>query len=344
MNHKKILPVLFLFFASALYISAAAQDGGIADRLKITGGGTFFKPKIMPNLTSLALAQVTVDFKTMSTKSVTKREKKSFGFGKTPGKAATASVTAYLETTDGDLEAKDYQEIVDHFYSYFQHKLKENGIDTVSWDAITGTEMYKDAEPTNNAMKSEGGNAWVSYSAHNGNEISNGNPTFGFGKQKKIGRTSEDLNAPVAFIYTSIDFAAIDVDVDVRSGYKSTWTPNASQTTTMKSETKVSALMRVGSMQENFSYSTLMNEKLNAENVNVETGILAEMDYATGLAEDPDRVKKKSKIFSVALSKKMESNPVVISTTKEKYKAAAKKALENFADTFIAKAKVMKKG
>ena len=35
--------------------------------------------------------------------------------------------------------------------------------------------------------------------------------------------------------------------------------------------------------------------------------------------------------------------PVVISTTKEKYKAAAKKALENFADLFVLKIKYSKK-
>lgn len=342
MLKKHNLFIVCSFLISAVNAQVTDQQKAMAENIKITGGGTFFKPRIMPNLTSLALAQVTVDFKTMSTKAVTKQEKKMTIFGKTPGKAATATVTAYLETTDGELGANDYQEIVNHFYHYFQQKLKESGVDTVGWDKITATDIYKEAAKPNNEIENDKSNAWVSYTANSGNEISNGYPAFGFGKQKAIGRTCKEFNAPVAFIYTTVDFAAIDVDVDVRSGYKSTWTPNASQTTTMKSKTNVSAFMKVSGSQEAPLYSTLMNDKLQAENVTVANHIPAEIDFATGLTEDPSRVEKQSKLFHVSFSKKMESAPVIISTTKEKYKTAAKKALENYVDTFIAKVVVMK--
>lgn len=344
---RNTLIIALSFFISTKISAQATAQESMAENVKITGGGTFFKPKIMPSLSKLALAQVTVDFKTVSTKAVTKVEKKQGLFGKQAGSAATASITAYLETTDGELESKDYQELADQFYAYFQRKLKENGIDTVAWDKILQSDIYKDSEKdkSDNEEEKAKGNAWVSYSAHQGSEIFNGSTAFGFGKMKKAGKLCEEADAPAGFIHVTLDFAELNVDVSIRSNaYQSTWTPNATNTTTFNSSSSVAAFMKVASFPETGKFSSLLNEKMQMENVTLNGPVPAGLDYATEMVKDPSRAEKRSQFFRVSLSKKMESTPVVISTTKEKYKAAARQALERYADTFIAKALVMKKG
>jgi hypothetical protein len=346
MTLKHSLTIALSLFTLTTTQAQTDEEKNMAEAIKLTGGGTFFKPKIMPNLTSLALAQVTVDFKTVSTKAVTQVEKKQGLFGKAAGSAATASVTAYLETSDGEMEAADYQELTNHFYQYFQRRLKESGVDTVAWDKITATDLYKDGEKSNDENEEEKakGNAWVTYSANSGNEMFNGKTGFAFGKAKKAGRMCDDVGTPIAFIHVALDFAELNAEVNIKSSaYKSVWTPNTTNTTSFNSSTSVSAFMRIASFPETLKFSMLMNEKMHAENVTLTEAINANSDYATEMVKDPSRAEKRSKFFRVSLSKKMESTPVVITTTKEKYKAAAKKGLENYVEVFIAKAKVLKK-
>lgn len=343
MNLKSVLTTATFF----LLLNAAAQQNNIAEALSITAGGTFGKSKIAPKLTKLGIAQVTVDFKQMSTKAISKTEKKQGLFGKTAGKSATASVTAYLETTDGELENSDYVEITNHFYYYLQRKLKESGIDTVAWSAVAATDFFTDnAKEKNddNEEEKKKGNSWISYNAFNGSTMFNGNGGMAFLKMKKNSKMCDAIDAPTIFVYATVEFADIDVNVDVKTGgYKSTWTPGASsQTTTMSSKTSVGAVMKVAAMN-GMQSCYLSNHKEQAENINVVADIPAEMDYATSLTEDPARAEKRSKIFHIGLSKKMESDPVVITTTKDKYKAAAKKALEKYADAMVAKFMAMKK-
>jgi hypothetical protein len=341
------ITLYLLFFSVTSLAQPGDQEKDLAEAIEVSAGGTFGKPKILPKADKLAIVQVSVDFKQMTTKSVQKTEKKQGLIGKTPGKSATASVTAYLETADGELSASDYQEITHYFYYYLQKKLKESGIDTVAWSAVSNTEFFKDNEkekPETNEEEKSKGNSWVTYNAFNGGTMYNGQGGFAFTKLKKTSKMCDDLGAPVLFVHTTVDFADLDVAVDVKtSGYQSTWTPSSSQTTTMKSETKVKAFMKIPAFTERTEYSYVVNDKNAAENVNVKTELPAEMNYATELTEDPSRAEKRSKVFSVSLSKKMESDPVVISTTKENYKAAAKKALEKYADAFVAKLKQMKK-
>ena len=323
------------------------QDKKDAEALEIYVGGTFGKPKIMPNLTKLALVQVTVSYKQASTVSVTKVEKKRTLFGQAQGKAATASVTAYLETTDTELTADDYQSITDHFYNYFQKALKANGVDTVGWDKVVAGELYKDGKEEKvdaNEQEKDGGQWWTSSNAHHGNVMFSGTNYFAFGKAKKAARFAEELDAPLAFINVTVDFADIQAQVDVKTtGYKSTWTPSYNtigQSTKASSKTSVAAFMKVSA---NGGQNLLWNQKSHQEIISVVRDIAAEMNYADALTEDEERAKKRSKLFSISFSKKLESTPVVITTTKEKYIAAAKRALENYADAFIAKAKVVKK-
>jgi hypothetical protein len=81
----------------------------------------------------------------------------------------------------------------------------------------------------------------------------------------------------------------------------------------------------------------LWNEKSQAEALLVSSPMFSSHKYDTNISEDGSRLKKKPFAFA------KEMKPIVIETTKAQYKEAAKKALEKFADAFIAKAKAMKK-
>lgn len=332
--------LLFIVNVQALKAQTKTQ----AESIDFTAGGTFGKVKALANPPRIALAQLNVTFKQISTKAVTHREKKMGGFGKQYGKAATASVTSYLETSDGELAPADYQEVVNHFYAYFQQQLKKNGIDTVAWSKISKSEFYQSQAEKNKGEEKEENEAQVSYLANNGTMLF-GTGLFsgwGFLKMKKAGKLCEELDATLGCLNVTVDFAQLDVNAEVKTGggYQSTWTPGtSSQVTTMKSQTKVMAVMRVATSLESKGNGFCINEKLNAETVSVNTQIPAEMDYATEMLEDASRAEKRNKYFSVSFSKKLESTPVVIVTTKENYKTAAKKALENYANAFVAKVK-----
>ncbi|MEJ7626425.1 MAG: hypothetical protein WKF35_06160 [Ferruginibacter sp.] len=168
----------------------------------------------------------------------------------------------------------------------------------------------------------------------------NGKIGFAFGKIKKAARFCEEIGAPAAFIHTTVDFADILVDVEIKTtGYKSTWTPSyntVGQVTKSKSKTSVAAFMKIPAYS---GISLFYNEKSATELFTVIKDIPAEMNYADELTEDPSLLKKRSKLFSVSFSKKLESTPVVISSTKLQYKNAAKKALERYADALVAKSK-----
>jgi hypothetical protein len=341
--------IVFTIILSSFFSLVKAQSGSnnnLAEALSFSVGSTFGKAKILKKVDKLVLAQVTVSFKQMTTKAVQMTEKKRTLFGKSPGSSATASVTAYLETSDGELGSSDYLEITNHFYYYFQHKLKAAGIDTVGWDMVSNADLFKDnakEKSEENEEEKSKGNSWVTYNAFNGSTMFGRSKSAAFLRMKKAGRMCEDLGGPALFINTVVDFADLDVSVNVNSGgYRSTWTPNASQTTSMKSQTKVTAYMKIPNLMENFESSFLINEKLNAESISVKDQLPAEADFATEISEDPARATKRSKFFSVSLSKKLESTPVVITTTREKYKVAAKKALEKYADAFVAKTLQMK--
>lgn len=339
----KILTLFILLPLLNLNSTFAQQSEGndLARAMSIEVGGTFAKPKIIPHLEKLALAQISVTFKNISSKSVTKTEKKSTLIGRENVARGTATVSAYLNITDGELTDLDYQEITDYFYNYFQKILKQNNIDTVSWSAIVESDIYKSGkDDKGNNDGDDKTQAAVTYNANMGTTIYNGKLVFAYGKSVKASKLSKQVDAPLAFICTTVEFADLVADIDIRTG-RSSWSPSSTSytpVTKMKTKTTVGAIMKIPT---NSGSSLFCNSKNQAENIITIEDIPAEVDYADELSEDPSLLKKKKSFIS--FSTKIESNPVVISTTKAAYKKAAKKALERYADAFIAKAKQVKK-
>lgn len=315
MHYRSICSIIALALVG-MGTTAKAQD---PDALKIVVGGTFARPKIMPNLEKFAIAQLTVNYKLTSSLTTVGKEKSFMGGSKMAG----AKITAYLETTDGELTEADFQEVTDHFYAYFQKKLKSNGIDTVAWNKITATDFYKDNDEKTDKEDKEENQVKVTCNANKGARIYGGATAFAFGKAKKATRFTEEIDAPAGFFHLTVDFADLMANVDIK-------TTRDRQTNTYSSSVRPD--MKVVPTA-NSGFTLLWNEKSQSESVVVQKDISSGQTYHTSLTEDPSRIKNRA--FAFAKSMK----PVVIETTRAQYKAAAKKALEKYADTFIATAK-----
>lgn len=345
---------LFAVAFALLAISASAQNPEPDEALKVVVGGTFGKPKIIPKMNSLAVAQTSIYFKTASTREVYENERGGLlGGRKSGGGAVAGRITAYLEITDGELTEADFQELADNFYKYFNQKLQAAGVTTVDWNTIANTSFYKedgtdlaDLKKDMDEMKKKG-QIYAHINANKGNtlwrySITGGiSPSFAFGKIKRASRFSEDVGAPVIFMHLVVDFADIWLDGDVRTGTKDESNMFYTKVTTTKKwkmDARVGADVKVSTA----GTSMLWNEKSQSELLNVAKDIHSLVPFATSVSEDPNKevLRKKDNIFA----KDFNMTPMVVSTTKAKYKAAVQKALENYADAFVGKLLASRKG
>src|ERR1044071_6894000 len=123
---KTFTKVWILMFAIVLacgQVSAQKKKGEAAPPPTDASRFNWDKSKIIPKLKKLAITELTVNYKlTTTAKTITKEDRSG-------GKIAGARVSGFLEFTDSEPTQADFQAITDHFYRYFQKKLKENGID-----------------------------------------------------------------------------------------------------------------------------------------------------------------------------------------------------------------------
>lgn len=293
--------------------------------------------KVIPKMKKLAIAELTVNYKlTTTAKTITKEDRSG-------GKIAGARVTAFLEFTDSEPTPADYQAITDHFYRYFQKKLKENGIDTVGWNEITASEFYqKSADDEKvDAPKEGDGNKWVTSTAHQGKIIHKGVVGFAGGKGKRAMEFGQQFGTAATF-KVNVDFANVMVDLDVKStdsrAIGGGWYYPA--TTSKKYTWGVHAQMMVGD-QDNKEWTYIWAAKGWPEFSMQWGDITAEGDYATSVTEDMSKARSGlAKQFAFA----KELTPVLIETTREKYIAAASHAVEEWVDAFVARAVNIRKG
>jgi hypothetical protein len=318
----KHLTLITLFaFASQL---SFAQGGG--KKSQVGTVDPFIKTKLIRKLNKLAIAQITVNYKITTEERVIGKEKRS-------GSVAGAKITAYLQTTDGDLTENDLQEVTDYFYSYFQKKLKASGIDTVGWSTIAATDFYKSNKVDEEKDGGErAGNVWVTRTANNGNTIYGGGLAFTFSKAKRASRFSKEIGAPAAYFYITLDFADVMVNVDVKTSTSSSlyYTTNTRST---RFKSAVNPEMKVVTSNQ---YSLFWNAKSQAESLILRQDLESVGGYSDNISEDASKGRSG---LAKAFAFRKEMTPVVIETTREKYKAAAKKALEKYADAFVEKAK-----
>lgn len=315
------------FCQSALAQSEEAKKN--AELLKIGVGGTFAKPKIMKSMDNLAIAQITVNYKLSTTEKTVVKDKGS-------GQIAGSKVSAFLETTDGELSTADFQEVSDYFYQYFQRELKKNGIDTVAWNTITASDFYKEADEkkADEEQEKKNGQVWVSNNANKGNTIYGGKIGFTFGKGMRAVKFAKALDAPVGYFYLTIDFADVVMNMDMKVTKEERWL-DVKTTTTKNYNARVKANMKVTTNE--LGLTMLENGKGVVENISLSEELESNAPYEAKAYQDPARLK--NNLFRFA----KEMNPVIVETTRSEYKAAAKKACEKYADAFVAKAVMMKK-
>ncbi len=322
----KRLVFVFTAIIIGLFQVAVAQKGD-PQKFEIGVGGTFAKPKIIPALDKLALAQIRVTYNLTTTT-------KTIGQEKSTGQVAGAKLTAFLETSDGKLTDADFQEITDHFSTYFQQQLNAAGIATVDWSAITANDFYTDGVEKPSGKADTETYASSTSTAHNGNTLYRGAIAFTFGKANKASAFSKKVDAPAAFFNLTVDFADVMLDVDIKTQTSGLYSVPTSRTWKYNSAVKAEVSVIPSDMG---SLTLFWNEKSQSENLMLKKDIGSGVEYADQMSQDPSRMKNSLWAF------RKEMNPVVVETTRDKYKAAAKKALENYADAFVAFQKETKK-
>lgn len=297
------------------------------------------KSKMVPRLDRLAITELTVNYKlTTTAKTVTVEDRRG-------GKIAGARVTGFLEFTDSEPTKEDFQGITDHFYRYFQKKLKENGIDTVGWAQVTGSEFYQksggEEGDKEDSEKEGGGNRWVACTANKGKIIHKGLVGFAGGKGKRAMEYAKEFSHAIVF-KVNVDFADVMVNLDVKStdgkdiGGGWYYPP----TTSKKYTWGVHAQMMVGDQDNKNERTLLWNRKGGFEYLYQWNDIPVEGNYAESVTED---VSKARGGIAKQFAFRKELTPVLVQTTREKYIAAATKAVEKWADAFVARAVEMRK-
>lgn len=323
--------VVLIMLAAAVASTSLAQKGGQAekseaDKFKVE------KTKIIPKMDRLALAQLCVHFKLVTTTKTVVQEKDYKNI-------AGARVSAYLEFTDSEPTQQDYQAIADYFYAYFQKKLKEGGIDTVGWDAITAHEFYQKVsdDEDKDEKKEKGGNTWTTATAHNGKMLHTGMSGFAGAKIKRSEAFIKDLDAVAGFFEVTVDFADVMVNLDLKVKKTEDWLYTTT-TTNKKYTWAVNPEMMVGNPDN--AAPMLMSGKGWPELMLLWKPINTHARYDATMSEDASKARSGlAKQF--AFSK--EITPVLVVTTHDKYVAAAKQACEKYADAFVEMVQKQKK-
>jgi hypothetical protein len=336
---KALAKLGILMVAMVLVCSTVSAQKGKKEEAPPTDASRFKweESKLVPKLKKLAITELTVNYKLSTTaKTITKEQRSG-------GSIAGARVSGFLEFSDSEPTQADFQGITDHFYRYFQKKLKENGIDTVGWSAITASEFYtKIGEDDEKETKKEGGgNKWVVATANQGKIVHKGMVGFAGGKGKRAMEFAQDFGTAASF-KVNVDFADVMVNLDIKSTDRKDigggWYYPA--TTSKKYTWGVHAQMMVGD-QDNKELTYIWGAKGWPEFLYQWADIPVEGNYAESVSEDMSKARGGlAKAF--AFSKELD--PVLITTTREKYIAAATKAVEKWVDAFVARAVQMRKG
>ncbi|MGZ8545329.1 MAG: hypothetical protein ACXWV0_08535, partial [Flavisolibacter sp.] len=296
--------VFFLVMICMIQTSLAQDEKTVDETLKMYVGGTFGKARMFGKLEKLALAQTSIYFKTATTREVIESERGAFGKRKSDGGSVAGRVTAYLETTDGELTDADFQEVADSFYAYLSAKLKADGIATVDWNDISGNTFYKeqgveldDIRKDMNEMKKKG-QIYSHINANKGNtlwkySITGGiSPGFAFGKAKKAARFSEDVKGDLSFMHLVVDFADIMLDGDVATGtstkYGADGITRITKNKKWKMDASVGANLKVAA---NTGMSMFYNEKNHTESMGITRDVSSNIQFATSVTEDPGKQK-----------------------------------------------------
>lgn len=291
--------------------------------------GTFAKPSVSKDTSKLALGQVRVHYKLITT-------------DMTMSKGTSARVSAYLESdlTEGDLQA-----LTEEFHQTLRRKLGALGIEFVEWERIQATEYYKHRQTGDANRRTNGdvknGQGWLSFTANDGPVLLTFNPTSGametvaFGQMKRIKKFCEEAGADMATVDAVVDFASIDISV--KSGSSSKYVLGGKKTTWYRGANWAVAPALMVNMG-NFSFFT---EKMKFDGYSVKAPVVSGEVFSAEPYEDPSKAAlKTARFFGTTYA----ATPVVIETKRERYIAAARDALNLYADLFAEKLRQIRGG
>lgn len=330
MNTRTPFIVLVAVFIAAT--SAFSQDySQIADKtIGYIKAGTFGKPDVAKKTQKLAVSQVRVHYKTVTSRAVAE--------GKN-----SAAVTVYLD--GGDLTTTDLQKLTDEFYTILQRKLGTLGISFADWDAITQTEYYKNRQAATEEKrqvngKAEYGQAWLSFTAFDGPvfyryevERPANNELLGFQKLKKIENMCETLGSEFVSFDVVVDFASILLKTDQENVTNSdgAWI-------NYKADYNIGGMMSVPQ-----SYILFADQKTKFDIYQSKQPVAVNVGYSTGKPyENAQLAARKSKEFFG--DARFTFTPVVIGTNRERYLFAARRALEQYTDLVAEKLRIIRSG
>jgi hypothetical protein len=338
---KTVTKLGILMFAIALTCGTVLAQKKKQEQAPPTDASRFNwdKSKLIPKLKKLAITELTVTYKLTTTAKTIAQEQRS------GGQIAGARVTGFLEFTDSEPTQADYQGITDHFYRYFQKKLKENAIDTVGWNQITASEFYQksggDEGDKEDAEKEGGGNKWVVCTANKGKVIHKGQAGFAGGKGKRAMEFADEFGTAASF-KVNVDFADVAVNLDIKSTDRKDvgggWYYPA--TTSKKYTWGVHAQMMVGN-PESKEMTYIWGAKGWPEFLYQWNDIPVEGNYAESVTEDASKARGG---VAKAFAFRKEMDPVLIQTSREKYISAATNAVEKWVDAFVTRTVQMRKG
>lgn len=334
----KLCMLMFAALTACGAVSAQKKKGEVAPP---TDASRFNwdKSKIIPKMQKLAITELTVNYKLTTTAKTFVKEDRSGGH------MAGARVTGFLEFTNSEPTQADFQEITDHFYRYFQKKLKENGIDTVGWNEVTASEFYQKIDreegDSEDSEKESGGNKWVTCTANKGKIVKKGLTGFAGGKGKRAMEFGKEFGNAATF-KVNVDFADIMLNLEVKSTDRKDvgggWYYPA--TSSKKYTWGVHAQMMVGDQDNQNERTFIWAAKGWPEFLMQWNDIPADDNYAESVTEDASKGRGG---IAKAFAFRKELTPVLIQTTREKYIAAATNAVEKWVNAFVARCVQMRK-
>ena len=322
MKIRILLLICFSLFAFQSPAPAQTYEKIADDTIAYVKAGTFGKPSVVKKTNKLALAHVRVHFKFITTQAAETRNN-------------SAKVSVYL---DGAMTDVDLQNLTDEFYAILQRKLDALGIESIDWQAIQATEYYKNRELATEDKKKTGGDvkngqAWLSYTAFDGPVFYRYNPAtgapdelFAYGKMKKIMKMSETLGAEVSMFDAVVDFTSINLQTNVGTVWK-----DDGKYTSYDANEKITAIISVPN-----SWSFLFDQKGGFDMYQSKSPVVVRYNYANRLYEDANKAALKTRIFFSG-DTRFTFAPVVVDADRQGYLAAARQALEQYADLYAEK-------
>jgi len=318
----------FVLLACAAFGQSYSQ---IADNtIAYIKAGTFGKPDVAKKTQKLAVSQVRVHYKTVTSRAVAE--------GKN-----SAAVTVYLD--GGDLTTGDLQKLTDEFYLILQNKLGSLGITFADWNAIAGTEYYKNREAATEEKKqvngkAEYGQAWLSFTAFDGPvfyryevERPANNELLGFQKLKKIENMCETLGSEFVSFDVVVDFASILLQTDQNNvrNTEGAWI-------NYKADYSIGGMMSVPQ-----SYIFFADQKTKFDIYQSKQPVAVPVGFSTGKPyENAGLAARKTKEFFG--DARFTFTPVVIGTSRDRYLFAARRALEQYAELVVEKFRLIRGG